>query len=70
LIFTSTLAADEVAESLAFSISPEHFRITQDHGQQDEGDFGLFLSSSIAIPTEAAAPALPLKTMASACSLR
>lgn len=55
LIFTSTLAADEVAESLAFSISPEHFRITQDHGQQDEGDFGLFLSSSIASPTQAAA---------------
>nr|WP_233170605.1 chemotaxis protein CheW [Aquitalea sp. ASV15] len=58
LIFTSTLAADEVAESLAFSISPEHFRITQDHGQQDEGDFGLFLSSSIAIPTEATAPGI------------
>jgi two-component system, chemotaxis family, sensor kinase CheA len=55
LIFTSTLAADEVAESLAFSISPEHFRITQDHGQQDEGDFGLFLSSSIASPTQTAA---------------
>ena len=58
LIFTSTLAADEVAESLAFSISPEHFRITQDHGQQDEGDFGLFLSSSIAIPTQTAAASI------------
>jgi two-component system chemotaxis sensor kinase CheA len=48
LVFTSTLQADEVTESLAFSIAPAHFRITVDHGQQDEGDFGLFLSSSLA----------------------
>ncbi|MBV8681113.1 MAG: chemotaxis protein CheW [Aquitalea sp.] len=47
LLFTSSLDADEVAESLAFSISPEHFHITVDHGLQDEGDFGLFLSASI-----------------------
>jgi len=47
LVFTSTLQAEEVAESLAFSIAPAHFRITLDQGQQDEGDFGLFLSSSL-----------------------
>ena len=47
LVLTSTLHADEVAESLAFSIAPDHFRITVDHGQQDEGDFGLFFSSSV-----------------------
>ncbi|BBF86491.1 signal transduction histidine kinase CheA [Aquitalea magnusonii] len=46
LVFTSALQADEVAESLAFSIAPAHFHITVDHGQQDEGDFGLFLTSS------------------------
>jgi two-component system chemotaxis sensor kinase CheA len=46
LVFTSTLQAEELSESLAFSIAPAHFHITVDHGQQDEGDFGLFLSSS------------------------
>nr|WP_218645162.1 chemotaxis protein CheW [Aquitalea sp. LB_tupeE] len=50
LVLTSSLHADEVAESLAFSIAPEHFRITVDHGQQDEGDFGLFLSASVGQP--------------------
>ena len=54
LVLTSTLHAEEVSESLAFSIAPDHFRITVDHGQQDEGDFGLFLSASVGEP--AAAP--------------
>lgn len=53
LELTSTLQADEVAESLAFSIAPGHFRITVDHGQQDEGDFGLFLSASVGLPVQA-----------------
>lgn len=56
LVFTSTLQEEEVSESLAFSIAPTHFRITVDHGQQDEGDFGLFLSSSLEAGADQDAP--------------
>jgi two-component system chemotaxis sensor kinase CheA len=67
LELTSTLQADEVAESLAFSIAPGHFRITVDHGQQDEGDFGLFLSASVGL-CRPLALMWHSKKMVSACS--
>ncbi|OHX13191.1 chemotaxis protein CheA [Chromobacterium sphagni] len=42
-VFTSGLEASEVAESLAFMLAPEQFRISIDHGGEESGDFGFFL---------------------------
>ena len=54
LVLSSGMAAAEISESLAFSIAPEHFRLTLDQGMQDEGDFGLFLSSSVNVASSVA----------------
>ena len=50
-VFTSGLDAGEVAESLAFLLAPERFRISVDHGCEEGGGFGLFLPGD-----DAAAP--------------
>nr|WP_197465958.1 chemotaxis protein CheW [Chromobacterium subtsugae] len=47
-VFTSALDAGEVAESLAFMLAPEQFRISVDHGCEEGGGFGLFLSGDAA----------------------
>ncbi|MCS3806319.1 two-component system chemotaxis sensor kinase CheA [Chromobacterium alkanivorans] len=44
-VFTSQLDAAEVAESLAFALPQERFRINVDHGVEEEGSFGLFLEA-------------------------
>lgn len=45
-VFTSPLDAAEVAESLAFAVPQDSFRINVDHGVEEEGSFGLFLEAS------------------------
>ncbi|MGR2661307.1 chemotaxis protein CheW [Chromobacterium haemolyticum] len=45
-VFTSPLDAAEVAESLAFAVPQEHFRINVDHGVEEESSFGLFLDAA------------------------
>ncbi|AOZ49937.1 chemotaxis protein CheW [Chromobacterium vaccinii] len=42
-VFTSSLAADEVAESLAFSLSPEQFRVSVDRCGEGGDEYGFFL---------------------------
>ncbi|AVG18266.1 chemotaxis protein CheA [Chromobacterium vaccinii] len=42
-VFTSSLAADEVAESLAFTLSPEQFRVSVDRGGEGGDEYGFFL---------------------------
>ncbi|UJB31791.1 chemotaxis protein CheA [Chromobacterium sp. Beijing] len=45
-VFTSPLDAAEVAESLAFALPQDSFRINVDHGVEEEGSFGLFLEAA------------------------
>ncbi|UTH72664.1 chemotaxis protein CheW [Chromobacterium sp. IIBBL 290-4] len=42
-VFTSGLSADEVAESLAFTLAPDQFRLCVDHGSEEGEDYGFFL---------------------------
>ncbi|MEO9386606.1 chemotaxis protein CheW [Chromobacterium phragmitis] len=41
-VFTSALAAEEVAESLAFKLAPDHFRVSIDRGGEGGNEYGLF----------------------------
>ena len=42
-VFTSSLAADEVAESLAFTLLPEQFRVSVDRCGEGGDEYGFFL---------------------------
>ncbi|NHQ80056.1 chemotaxis protein CheA [Chromobacterium vaccinii] len=42
-VFTSSLAADEVAESLAFTLAAEQFRVSVDRGGEGGDAYGFFL---------------------------
>ncbi len=57
VVFTSTLEAGEVAESLAFALAPDQFHICVDHGCDGDDAFGLFLTPDVvAAASEHAGP--------------
>ncbi|MBX9269527.1 chemotaxis protein CheW [Chromobacterium violaceum] len=49
-VFTSSLEADEVAESLAFMLPPERFRVSMDRGGEGGDEYGFFLSDDHVFP--------------------